>query len=238
MALTRELLRDGWLQKLVVASGYPVRALTDEELRASRERILAEHPAGRDLELFAYGSLIWNPAFHFRHREIAQVYGFHRRFCLWTHLGRGTPERPGLMLGLDSGGSCRGVLYRIAAEDIEDELEIVWRREMVTAAYRPCWVTAHTAAGPRRGITFLINHAHERYAGGLGDEAIVEAVATACGPLGACADYLFNTVAHLEQLGIADRSLRRLCRAVRSRQQLRAEQKDAAPGLAGSAPPA
>lgn len=238
MALTRELLRDGWLQKLVVASGHPVRALTDDELRASRERILAEHRAGQDLELFAYGSLIWNPAFHFRHREVARVHGFHRRFCLWTHLGRGTPERPGLMLGLDSGGSCRGVLYRIAAEDIEGELDIVWRREMVTGAYRPCWVTAHTAAGPRRAVTFLINHAHERYAGRLEDEAVVEAVAHACGPLGACADYLFSTVTHLEQLGIADRSLRRLCRAVRARQQVRAEQMEAAPRLAESAPPA
>jgi glutathione-specific gamma-glutamylcyclotransferase len=240
MALTRELLRDGWLQRLIATSGYPVRALSEEELRASRERILAEHPAGQDLELFAYGSLIWNPAFHFRHREVARVHGFHRRFCLWTHLGRGTPERPGLMLGLDSGGSCRGVLYRIAAEDIEGELDIVWRREMVTGAYRPCWVTTHTSAGPRRAVTFLINHAHERYAGRLDDEAIVESLAHACGPLGACADYLFNTVAHLEQLGIADGSLRRLCQAVRARQQLRAEQErmDAAPRRAGSAPPA
>jgi glutathione-specific gamma-glutamylcyclotransferase len=236
MALTRELLRDGWLQKLIVASGHPVRALTEEELRASRERILAEHPAGEDLELFAYGSLIWNPAFHFRRREIARVHGFHRRFCLWTHLGRGTSERPGLMLGLDSGGSCRGVLYRIAAEDIEGELDIVWRREMVTGAYRPCWVTAHAASGRRRAVTFLINHAHERYAGRLEDEAVVEAVAHACGPLGACADYLFTTTAHLEQLGIADRSLRRLCRAVRARQA--AGTKEAAPLPAATSPPA
>ena len=72
---------------------------------------MAAHPAGEPLGLFAYGSLIWNPAFNFRHRELARVYGYHRRFCLWTHLGRGTRERPGLMLGLDQGGSCRGVLY-------------------------------------------------------------------------------------------------------------------------------
>jgi cation transport protein ChaC len=139
---------------------------------------------------------------------------------------------------LDSGGSCRGVLYRVAAKDIEGELDIVWRREMVTGAYRPCWVTAHTAAGPRRAVAFLINHAHERYAGRLDDEAIVEAVAHACGPLGACADYLFTTTAHLEQLGIADRSLRRLCRAVQARQHLPAEQKDSASRLARNELPA
>jgi cation transport protein ChaC len=122
------------------------------------------------------------------------------------------------MLGLDTGGSCRGVLYTIAAADTASELEIVWRREMVTGAYRPCWVAARTAAGPRPAIAFLINHAHERYAGRLADTAIVTAIATACGPLGACAEYLFNTTAHLDELGIVDRSLRRLSRLVREAQ--------------------
>ena len=222
MALTRELIRDGWIRQLVASSGYPAHVLSDEELDRSMATALAGHPAGEAVALFAYGSLIWNPAFHFQRREIARVYGYHRRFCLWTHLGRGTPERPGLVLGLDSGGSCSGLLYWIAPEEIGSELAIVWRREMVTAAYRPCWVMVRTAAGPRRALTFLINHAHDRYAGRLDDEEIVEAIATACGPIGACADYLFNTTAHLEQLGIADRSLHRLCRAVRAVQAARA----------------
>jgi cation transport protein ChaC len=218
MALTREQIRDGWVQQLVMSAGGPVRALTEDELAASRAAMLADHAAGQDLAVFAYGSLIWNPAFHFARRELAHVHGFHRRFCLWTHLGRGTPEQPGLMLGLDTGGSCRGVLYTIAAADTASELEIVWRREMVTGAYRPCWVAARTAAGPRPAIAFLINHAHERYAGRLADTAIVTAIATACGPLGACAEYLFNTTAHLDELGIVDRSLRRLSRLVREAQ--------------------
>ena len=218
MALTREQIRDGWVQQLVMSGREPIRALSEEELRASRRAMLAEHPPGEDLPIFAYGSLIWNPAFHFAGRELAHVHGYHRRFCLWTSLGRGTPERPGLMLGLDTGGSCRGVLYTIAAADIESELEIVWRREMVTAAYRPAWVAARTAAGPRRAIAFLINHAHERYAGRLDDAAIVRSIAQACGPLGACAEYLFNTTEHLDELGIVDRSLRRLSRLVREAQ--------------------
>ena len=218
MALTREQIRDGWVQQLVLSAAEPIRALSDDELRASRDAMLAVHPPGEDLAIFAYGSLIWNPAFHFARRELAHVHGHHRRFCLWTSLGRGTPECPGLMLGLDAGGSCRGVLYTISAADIASELEIVWRREMVTAAYRPAWVAARTAAGPRRAIAFLINHGHERYAGRLDDAAIVRSIAQACGPLGACAEYLFNTTEHLDELGIVDRSLRRLSRLVREAQ--------------------
>lgn len=222
MVLTRELIQGGWIQQLVGASDEPGHVLSEEELRLSREAMLAAHPQGEDLAVFAYGSLIWNPCFHFAGRELAHVHGFHRRFCLWTHLGRGTRENPGLMLGLDTGGSCRGVLYTIAAADIAGELDIVWRREMVTAAYRPTWVAARTNGGPRRAITFLINHAHPRYAGRLDESAVVASLATACGPLGACSDYLFNTAAHLDELGIADRGLHRLVRLVRKAQAERA----------------
>lgn len=218
MSLTREQIRSGWIQNLVASSGVQHQALTVEELRRSRDQVLAAHPPGRELALFAYGSLIWNPAFHFVRHEIATVRGHHRRFCLWTHLGRGSPECPGLVLGLDRGGSCRGLVYWIAPELLEDELEIIWRREMVTSAYRPSWVTAHTAAGPVPAVTFLINRAHERYAGRISDEAVVSAIATACGPIGPCADYLINTSRHLDELGIVDRALRRLCRAVQARQ--------------------
>ena len=231
MSLTREQIRDGWVQRLVRSSGLEIGALSDEELRASRQQALAGHPPGADLAVFAYGSLIWNPAFHFAAREIAHIHGFHRRFCLWTQLGRGSPEQPGLMLGLDTGGSCRGVLYTVAAAQIDCELEIVWRREMVTAAYRPCWVVARTPTGRRRAIAFLINHAHPRYAGHLPEAAIVETLAHACGPLGHCAEYLFRTTEHLEELGIHDRSLRRLSRLVRE-----AQTRDPPPVPAGLTP--
>lgn len=218
MPLTREQIRSGWIQAMVATSGLPIKALSEEELRRSRERAVAGRPTDRPLALFAYGSLIWNPAFHFLRREVATVRGHHRRFCLWTQLGRGTPEHPGLVLGLDRGGSCRGLLYWIAPAAIESELDVVWRREMVTGAYRPSWVSARTADGAAvPALTFLINRAHDRYSGRLGNEAIVDAIASACGPLGPCADYLFHTTAHLDELGIADRSLHRLCRLVRER---------------------
>lgn len=214
MVLTRENIRDGWVQRMVAASG-DLRPLSEAELQESRRAILARHPAGQDLWVFGYGSLIWNPCFHFVERRVGRVHGYHRRFCLWTHGGRGTRERPGLMLGLERGGTCRGVAFRIAGSEIETELDIVWRREMVTGAYAPTWVGVTLDDGREiRAIAFVINHRHERYAKRLSDTEIVEAVATARGPLGACCDYLFNTTAHLEELGIADRNLRRLCRAV------------------------
>ncbi len=212
--LTREALRDGWLQRLVAAAN--VRTLSEDELLASRAAALARRPDGADVWLFAYGSLIWNPAFRFVERRVGQVHGLHRRFCLWTALGRGSPERPGLVLGLDRGGRCRGVLYRITACDVEAELDVVWRREMVTGAYRPRWVRAESAAGPVAALAFVIERRHERYAGALGEERLIETLATARGALGSCADYLFDTASHLAQLDIADPRLDRLCAAVRA----------------------
>jgi cation transport protein ChaC len=216
IALTREALVEGWLQRLITAGGG--KALTEAELDASREAVLASHPPGECVWLFAYGSLIWNPAFLFAERRLGTVHGLHRRFCLWTHLGRGTPDCPGLVLGLDRGGRCRGVLYRIEADAAPHELSLIWRREMVTGAYRPRWVRAESEKGPVRCLAFVINRRHERYTGPLGDTDVIRTIATARGALGSCADYLVSTTAHLEQLGIADAALERLCRAVRRHQ--------------------
>ncbi len=217
MILTRESLRTGFLQQLVARGGDSIKFLSEEELAETRRRVLLEHEPGQDLWLFAYGSLIWNPAFHFVAREPARLAGYHRRFCLWTHLGRGSKECPGLILGLDRGGSCRGVAFRIAHPKIETELEIVWRREMLSAAYRPTWVKLQTASGPCQALTFVINRKHERYAGRLEDDAVADAIANAEGPLGTCAEYLFNTTEHLAELGIADPNLKRLCDEVAAR---------------------
>jgi glutathione-specific gamma-glutamylcyclotransferase len=210
MALTRESIRSGAVHRLIAELGIEMRVLSEAELRAS----LAETLAGADLSagvwLFGYGSLIWNPAFHFTDRLVGRVHGWHRRFCLWTHLGRGCPERPGLVLGLERGGSCQGVAFHIAPEVAEEELLIVWRREMLSGAYLPRWVTVHAAAGAVRAIAFVINPGHERYARALSDVEIAATIATAEGFLGPCADYLVNTVDHLAELGIHDRPLERL----------------------------
>jgi cation transport protein ChaC len=208
--LTRDTIRHGWIQKMVAELGGVMRVLSEEELVASLDAALRGADLANGAWLFAYGSLIWNPAFHFSERRIATIQGYHRRFCLWTHLGRGCPERPGLVLGLERGGSCRGVAYRVAQKAAREELEIVWRREMVSGSYVPRWLTAYTERGTVRAIGFVINRAHERYARYLPDDRVAEVIATAHGQLGPCADYLVNTVDHLAELGIHDAPLERL----------------------------
>jgi cation transport protein ChaC len=207
--LTRENIRSGAVRKIAADHGL-IRILSDEELASSLGRLLKGVDLSAGVWVFAYGSLIWNPAFHFTDRVVGRVFGFHRRFCLWTHLGRGCPEQPGLVLGLERGGSCRGVAYHIAPAAALEELDIVWRREMISDAYVPRWVDVRTPMARLRAITFTINHAHERYARDLSDEEVAAAIAGARGFLGACADYLINTVDHLAALGIHDRPLERL----------------------------
>jgi glutathione-specific gamma-glutamylcyclotransferase len=217
MALTRDQIRDGDVRRMIAELGIAMRLLSEDELAASRATILAGVDVSGGVWLFGYGSLIWNPAFHFTDRLTGTVYGYHRRFCLWTHLGRGCPERPGLVLGLERGGSCRGVAFHIAPDAVAEELAIVWRREMLSGAYVPRWVDVHTALGDVRAITFVINHAHERYARLLPDDRVAEVIATAEGFLGPCADYLINTVDHLAALGIRDQPLERLRQRVLAR---------------------
>jgi glutathione-specific gamma-glutamylcyclotransferase len=207
--LTRESIRSGAVRRIAADHGL-MRMLSEEELATSLAGMLAGVDLSAGVWVFGYGSLIWNPAFHFTDRVVGRVFGFHRRFCLWTHLGRGCPERPGLVLGLERGGSCRGVAYHIAPDAALEELDIVWRREMISDAYVPRWVAVRTPMATVRAITFTINHAHERYARDLSDEEAAAAIAGASGFLGACADYLINTVDHLAGLGIHDRPLERL----------------------------
>jgi glutathione-specific gamma-glutamylcyclotransferase len=208
--LTREAVLGDSIRALVQAADPDIQLMTPEEHRASIAAMLANRPDSGDVWLFGYGSLMWNPLVHYTEKRVGTVRGYHRCFCLWTHLGRGTMEKPGLMLGLEPGGSCRGVAFRIAKELAVEELEIVWRREMMTSAYAPRWVRLAGAQGPRHALAFRINRTHSRYAGRLPEDRIIASIAEAHGPLGACATYLYNTVAHLEELGIRDRHLIRL----------------------------
>ena len=215
MTLTRENIRNGFVRKMMDEAPPGFRVLSEAELESS---LAGMFPAGRpegDIWLFGYGSLIWNPAFHFAERRIGTVRGLHRRFCLWSTMGRGTPERPGLMLALDRGGSCRGVAFRIDAGQAGEELRIVWRREMVSHAYIPRWVTVETQEGPVRAITFTINRQHERYIRRMDDREAASIIAAASGRIGRCAEYLENTVQHLHELKIADRYMERLLHLTR-----------------------
>jgi cation transport protein ChaC len=210
-SMTREAVMSGEIRRLIKAADPAAKVLSDEEHRAGVKDMLATRPDSGDVWVFAYGSLIWNPMIHFTEKRVATVHGFHRRFCLWTHLGRGSAEAPGLILGLDYGGACRGLAYRVAQSQAREEMELLWRREMVTGSYTPRWVRMITREGGRGwAVAFVINHDHQRYAGALTEQRIVECIARAEGPLGPCASYLFNTASHLEMLGIRDPRLFRL----------------------------
>ncbi len=209
--LTRDSLLDGSFAAAVrISHGPEVRYMSAAERTDQIAAMRARAPCHGRIWIFAFGSLIWNPAFHFVERRTARVHGYHRQFCLWARSGRGSPERPGLMLSLESGGCCNGVVYRIDPAAEAAELDVLWRREMSTMAYRPVWTTAYTREGPEPAIAFAANRAHERYVPGL-DEAVVAAyLANGAGPMGRCRDYLFDTVAHLRELGIRDRRLEAL----------------------------
>ena len=215
MKLTRDLI--GRIPGNPEDPGPPPGYLTDEQRAKSLAATLAHPRASRPAWIFGYGSLIWKPEFEFAERRIGAVRGYHRQFCFWVKRFRATPEAPGLMLGLEPGGVCRGVAYRLHEHAEQETLRKIWAREMLAGIYLPRWVDVRTEGGAVQAITFTINRHHERYAGKLPDDTVVEALAQACGHVGSCAEYLMETVAHLEELGIRDRHLWRLQHMVAER---------------------
>ncbi len=210
MTLTREKLEADWVREMIRNHDPDLELLPDDVLEASMEAMLAGWDGERPIWVFGYGSLIWNPCIHVAHRAKARLYGFHRELCLWTPLGRGSRERPGLVFGLEAGGSCHGVGLAVDPAHARQELRLVWRREMVAGAYVPRWVTLRTAEGPIRAIAFVMNREHHRYAGGLSEAEKVHAVARAAGALGSCYDYVASTLDHLKELGVRDPHLERI----------------------------
>jgi cation transport protein ChaC len=217
LKITRETLADGTVRARLreYAAQHPeMRYRTETEMAALLEDILAQHDAAQDLWVFGYGSLIWNPAFHYIEKRPALLHGWHRRFCLKLFMGRGTPQTPGLMLGLDEGGSCHGVAFRIAAEKVREELSILWQREMYGGAYHARLLPMETEGGTILAVTFVINHDHPRYVREMSLEQTVELISTGCGDLGTCREYLENTVNHLRELGLSDDGLGRIVAAL------------------------
>ena len=219
MSLTRSDLESGRLQRLISESKLGLHALSEAELQESIRKILLRQAVDSDIWLFAYGSLIWNPIFRSVECRVGTIYGLHRSFCLWTPLGRGTPDNPGLVLGLDRGGSCRGVAFRIAAADVPSELLLLWRREMVVGSYIPRWVKVFDGTQDLEAIAFVINRHNPKYAGNVSLETTVDSIATAHGQLGSCADYLLQTVDGLTTVGIKDKHLLLLRDLVAARQK-------------------
>jgi cation transport protein ChaC len=160
--------------------------------------------------VFAYGSLMWNPEIAFAEARPGFLHGYHRSFCLYSRDYRGTPERPGLVLGLDRGGSCRGIAYRLPPDGLGPAIDRVWAREMAGEVYRMRPVTVSTPQARLAAYAFVVRRDRPDYAGRLGAEEVVRIIAVAKGGRGTGRDYLASTVRHLEELGIEDGPLHRL----------------------------
>jgi glutathione-specific gamma-glutamylcyclotransferase len=161
------------------------------------------------IRVFAYGSLIWKPEFEFSKHYLATLPGWHRSFCMQIERWRGTRDRPGLMMALDRGGSCRGVVYELKVENPLAQMERLLRREMTNKPPTnvPRWLTVTHDGGKLRALAFTSSRTSSSYMGRQSPDDIAKVLASAAGHWGSCAEYLFNTVSHLEELGIRDRGL-------------------------------
>jgi cation transport protein ChaC len=175
--------------------------------------IAALRDGGEPVWIFAYGSLLWDPELGDAAAEPALLHGYHRSFCLYSYDYRGTPANPGLTLGLDRGGSCRGAALRLPTE----ALDRAWHREMSgRVVYAARLLRVQTATGARQTLAFTALRTCPDYAGSLPLDSAARMILCAGGRRGTCRDYFENTLQHLEQLGFADRPLRRLAERVRA----------------------
>ena len=212
--LCRRDLEQGRMREIYVAAVDSTRTLNDEQLAVSLTATLNAKPKGAGWWIFAYGSLLWNPLFPVAEMRPARLHGLHRRFCLWSLASRGTPDYPGLVLGLDRGGACRGVALRLPAPLALDELHLLWRREMVVGSYRPRWVNVGADGRTLCALTFVVRRDHPQYAGDLALERKVEVISKARGAFGSSADYLERTRVALVAHGIVDPYLEAIAAAI------------------------
>lgn len=176
-----------------------------------------------DLWVFGYGSLMWRPGFDFLEQRPAMLYGYYRSLCVFSHVHRGTPEKPGLVFGLDRGGSCRGLAFRVAAANGEKVKDYLRRREQVTMIYLEMMVPLRLLdSSPRttKALCFIVDRAHQQYAGKLDFAHQVELIANGKGQSGDNPDYLANMIVHLKERGIKDAGLERLWQAVAQRLEI------------------
>jgi cation transport protein ChaC len=173
--------------------------------------IAALRDSAEPVWIFAYGSLMWDPDYPRAEAEPALLRGYHRSFCLYSHDYRGTRTRPGLTLGLDRGGACRGIVLRLPPESLAEAIHRLWAREMTAPrVYDMRLLPVRTTSGTRQAFAFTVRRDHPDYAGQLSPEEAARIIAGAVGRRGACRDYLAGTVRHLAALGIVDAPLQRL----------------------------
>ncbi len=179
--------------------------------------------------VFAYGSLMWRPGFAFEEQLPARLLGYHRSLCVYSVVHRGTPEAPGLVLGLDRGGSCRGFAYRVAPEQAGEVLAYLDERELVTDVYRRKRLAILTASGRLPAWCYVVRRDHPQYAGRLDEPTLLALIERGQGRSGHCRDYVISTVEHLESMGIVEGPLHQL---VRRLQQMEPQRMGSGGGIA------
>ena len=196
---------------------FPGR-VTAEQQAASLQQALAGWDRTAPMWLFGYGSLMWNPEVTYDRRIPARVYGYHQSLCLWSRVNRGTLDCPGLVAGLDRGGSCAGIAYRLPVQTAGDELERLWEREMFMGSYVPRWLDCRLHSNAREGalvpaLAFVVRRDAQNYAGKLSEAEILAVFERgSCGRFGTSLEYLTKTVSSLRENGLRDPHLEKLAR--------------------------
>ncbi|OHV90701.1 gamma-glutamylcyclotransferase [Mesorhizobium sp. ORS 3428] len=211
MSLTPELVALCHREEVDPGPSGEWTQLNDDDFRALALRLSGEADEG-PLWVFAYGSLIWKPAFESVEQRRASAYGWHRSFCLDLVRWRGSAEQPGLMMALERGGRCDGVIYRLPDGEKPAQIERLLRREIDDheAISSVRWVSVRTAQGSLRALGFWVGVTGKGTSLGQPLDKVAWVLARACGHVGSGAEYLYNTVSHLETFGIHDRNLWRL----------------------------
>jgi len=173
-------------------------------------QFLERLPRG-DLWVFGYGSLMWSPGFRPSAKSAALVRGYHRALCILSHRHRGTPDKPGLVMGLCRGGSCWGMALRVPAARVRRVLTGLWKREMLNRVYRPALIPAVVESGRRvRALAFVADTTHRQFVRELDLRGRARMVAQGIGQRGRCLDYIRNTLEHMLALGVNDPHLARV----------------------------
>jgi cation transport protein ChaC len=178
----------------------------------------ASHDGKEDLWVFGYGSLIWRPGFEYMEKRNARLVGAHRALCVYSFVHRGTPERPGLVLGLDRGGTCRGVAFRVAAHMGAATIDYLRAREQVTKVYRETMRTVWLDDDPKervQALCYMVDRGHAQYAGRLTLAKQLHFVRQGHGRSGPNSDYVIESVKALEALGYRDAVLRQLAKQLK-----------------------
>ena len=218
LELTAKNISKGEIRKKINFLLKDKITLDDEELIFMRRKIIPDKGIGKDIYIFAYGSLLWNPTFEYEEQFPAIIYGFHRKFCMKTNLGRGSYENPGLMLGLDKGGSCKGIVYKLKKNNQIKEIDLLYKREMVTGTYIPRLLKTKMNNGKTvTSLTFTVDQKHENYVSNLSIHQTAKLISKAHGFLGSCEEYLNYTVSSLTELNIIDKRMNDIYNVIKNK---------------------